>query len=161
MGWSGRHGSECLGSEWAGPEWPEWKAARQQLTSANRVAPSGAAGIGALGEEMSASERRKGHDWEREVARKLRPIFGAAHRGIQSREGDEAADVVVPRFHIECKAGRQHTIDGAMRQALAEAKPGLFPVVVSTRRDRRPATVTMTLEDWMELVSQWWKAVNR
>jgi hypothetical protein len=109
---------------------------------------------------MSAYERRKGHDWEREVARRLRPIFDKAHRGIQSRDGDEAGDVVIPRFHLECKCGGTHSIGSAMKQATADAKPGLWPAVVS-KRDRQEPTVTMTLEDWTELVRQWWEASNR
>lgn len=103
--------------------------------------------------ERGRSNRRRGHDFERWVARKLRPIFPRAERGFQTRGGTtEETDIKgVPAFDIECKVGAQPNIRAAMKQ-VQEARPGGTPVVVS-KRDREGALVTMRFEDWLELVA--------
>lgn len=112
------------------------------------------------GEKMGASQRRKGHTWEREVARKLRDAMPGcgARRGIQTRHGGgEAADVMLDGpFHIECKAGRKPNIRAALAQAEADCERGMMPVAV-IKDDRQRPFVVMTLEDWLDLVAENWQ----
>lgn len=101
--------------------------------------------------------RRKGHDWEREVARRLREIFGPqVRRGLQYQDGSDAPDVIVPCFHVECKVGARPPIVQALEQAEKNAKPGLWPIAIC-KQDRQPPTVTMRFEDFLELVEGWWR----
>lgn len=98
-----------------------------------------------------AGARRKGNDWEREVARRCRETFGVdAHRGAQSRQGSDAPDVTgVPGYHIECKVGARPPFEQALRQAQADAS-GAVPVAV-VKRDRQAPVVLMDFEDWLKM----------
>ena len=80
------------------------------------------------------SSRRKGHDFERTVAAQLSSVFGAdkVRRGLQYRDGAEAADVVCPGFWVECKRGHRTHPRAALRQASAAASgKGVWPLVVA------------------------------
>lgn len=112
---------------------------------------------------MGKAQRRKGQDFERAVAR----LFAAAmpgsdaRRGIgQSRSGGEVADVDVPVFWVECKVGARPPVRGALEQAQKAAGPGRIPVAV-IKEDRRQPFVVLTLDDFLELVTEWWRAVER
>jgi hypothetical protein len=105
---------------------------------------------------MGKASRDKGKRGEREFASLVRDRLGLpARRGIQSRGGGaEAADVVTPLFHVECKLGARPNPLAALAQAEADARPGVFPIA-ACRRDRDRWTVTMRGDDWLELVALW------
>lgn len=103
---------------------------------------------------MSNLQRRKGHNFEREIARQLREIFPKARRGLQYQDGIQCADVEGTPFHIECKRGRKPNPRAAMVQALGDAKPGRIPVVV-VKDDHKPPFVCMAWEDFIDLVTEW------
>lgn len=104
-----------------------------------------------------ARSRRKGHRFEREVATAFRaacPGFDA-RRGLQSRDGSDAPDVIAPApFWVECKRGKRTSHRAALRQAQEAAPRGSWLVAVC-RDDREEATVSMPLSDFLELVEQW------
>jgi hypothetical protein len=108
-----------------------------------------------------AASRRKGHDWEREVAQRMREVFGEAKRGLsQARGGAEGADVEVPEeagLWIECKAGKRVNMTAALEQALRAigTQRVAMPVAIC-RQDRCDPTATMYLGDWEDLVREWW-----
>jgi hypothetical protein len=126
------------------------------------VAPSGAAGIGAFEENMSRAQRVKGARFERELVSRLRAVFGSdVRRGLQFRDGAEAADVMLPApIHIEAKHDNGISVWAAMRQAVRDAKPGSFRLVV-LKHDRQEPIAAMPYEDFEEMLKQWWQAVNR
>lgn len=68
---------------------------------------------------MGSYQRRKGHNYEREVARKLRELLPDAdvRRGRQTRRGDDEADVEGTPFWIECKVGAAPNVWAALKQA--------------------------------------------
>lgn len=102
---------------------------------------------------MSASSRRKGHDYERALAATLRSVWPEARRGIsQTRDGSDVPDVEGTPYWVEAKRGKRVAIRAAYDQAV-EAADGRPPVVVS-REDRSPPLVTMGLEDWLDLVAE-------
>lgn len=103
---------------------------------------------------MGASQRLKGHNWEREVAKMLRPIFPEARRGLdQTREGDDP-DVDKTPFWVECKSGKRPNIGAAMEQALeASLKSGdTRPALVVSKRDHCTPMATMLLSDFLDLL---------
>jgi hypothetical protein len=105
-----------------------------------------------------ASARRKGVQYEREVVHRFAEVFGEdrVRRGFQFRDGAEAPDVIAPVFWIECKRGKRTSPRAALVQAReASVGKGLWPVAVC-KDDREPASVTMDLEDFLELVREWW-----
>lgn len=113
---------------------------------------------------MGNRSRRKGHRFERAVARRFSEALGVdARRGLQARGGDtEAADVEVPGVpvHVECKRGKRTRIKAALAQAVEAAPPDTWPVAI-TRDDREDALATLRLEDLLELLGEWRRAVAR
>lgn len=106
--------------------------------------------------------RRKGVEFERSIAREFAQVFGKDHvrRGLQYRDGAEAPDVVAPCFWIECKRMRQTNPRAALRQAIAASQgKGFWPVAVC-KDDGQSAFVALTLEDFLDLVGEWWAGRN-
>ena len=106
--------------------------------------------------------RRKGAEWERVLVRMFREAMPRAQvrRGLQSRSGEEVPDVDLPCFWLEAKRHRRTNVKAALRQAVASAPRGRWPVAVC-KDDREPAIVAMQLDDFLELVEQWWEGTQR
>ncbi|MFZ4739120.1 MAG: hypothetical protein ACOYM9_24405 [Bradymonadia bacterium] len=104
-----------------------------------------------------ARSRRKGANYERELVHRFREVMPGAEikRGFQTRSGEEAADVECPVFWVEAKRGKKPNIRGALTQAIEASPPGRMPIAV-VRDDRADPTVTLLLEDFLELVGEWW-----
>lgn len=108
------------------------------------------------------NSRRKGHNWERDIAARLRSIFGPdrVRRGRQA-EGATEPDVVVDGapWWIECKCGGPATKPAT---ALAQAEedsdkaPGILPrwPVAVCKADRRPAVAAMRLSTLLTLAGK-------
>jgi hypothetical protein len=110
-----------------------------------------------------AGARRKGHNWERELVHLFAAVFGAdkVRRGLQYRDGADCADVIAPQLWIEAKCGRLTNPRAALRQAMeACAGKGLWPVAIC-KDDRTTPTVTMTLDDFLDLAREWWTSRQR
>lgn len=105
-----------------------------------------------------AGSRRKGVTYERELVRRFREVMPGADikRGFQTRSGEEAADVDCPVFWVEAKRGKKPNMRGALRQAIDAAPTGRVPIAV-VRDDRAEATVTLLLDDFLDLVGEWWE----
>lgn len=110
---------------------------------------------------MSAYQRRKGHDWEREVARLFREAMPGAEvrRGLQYRDGSECPDVTAPGWHIECKRGRKPSLRLALKQAIGDAQKGLWRCAV-VKDDREEPLAIMPLDDLLDLVHEHWEATR-
>ncbi len=104
-----------------------------------------------------ARSRRKGAEFERLLVHRFRDIMPDAgiRRGLQYRSGDEFPDVEVC-FWLEAKHHHRTNVRAAMRQAVAAAPPGKWPLAVC-KDDNQPALVTMQLEDFLELTREWWE----
>lgn len=108
---------------------------------------------------MGASQRRKGHDWEREVARRFRELYPEACRGYQTRGGTaEEPDCKGTPFFIECKVGAMPNLKNALVQANEGMKQRMLkgdsakPPIAVCKWDRGPAIVGMYLEDFLALI---------
>ena len=110
-----------------------------------------------------AGSRRKGHDWERKVAELFRGVLpeSAITRGWQSRSGSQAPDVDGTPFWVECKKGPKPNIRAALKQAdeagLLDPRPSLAVI----RDDGQNPIVAMHLDDFLDLVGEWWERGQR
>jgi hypothetical protein len=107
--------------------------------------------------------RRKGHDFEREMVRTFAEVFGEGkvRRGLQYRDGAEAADVCTPIFAVECKRGARTNPRAALAQVVqANEGKGFVPVAVC-KDDREDPFVVMRLDDLLELARELWEARKR
>ena len=109
-----------------------------------------------------ATSRRKGARFERAMVHRFRDAMPDAEirRGLQSRSGEEVADLDCPVFWPELKRGKKPNIRAALRQAIEAAPKGRIPIAI-IRDDRAEEIVTLPLDDFLEFVSEWWVGRNR
>lgn len=102
---------------------------------------------------MSKYQRDKGKRWEQEVARRFREVLPEAEikRGWQARKGEDAPDVDVPGWWVECKVGAAPPLMPALEQARRGCPPDRVPVAVC-KRDREGPVVVLDLDRFLELV---------
>jgi len=110
---------------------------------------------------MSASQRRKGHSWERAVASLMREVFpGENVRRGQQGMGAVEADVVTPLVWLECKVGKVLHYEAALLQAALDSiNSGRWPVAV-LKKDRARPVVMLYLDDFAELLAAHWQEVR-
>ena len=109
-----------------------------------------------------AHSRRKGARWERELVQLFREAMPGADikRGLQSRSGEEVADVDLPVFWVEAKHHHKTNVQAALKQAGDTAPQGRIPIAVC-KSDRQPPLVAMYIDDFMEFIKEWWEGCNR
>jgi hypothetical protein len=99
--------------------------------------------------------RRKGHDFERWVVRKFKPIFGEKNvrRGQQSHGAFEP-DVVVLGTQLwhECQHSKRATPLKKLEQAERDKPPHMVAVAI-TKENYQTPKVTLRLKDWYVLSS--------
>jgi len=101
------------------------------------------------------NSREKGAKGERELARVLRGYGWDCRRGQQYSGAAGDADVAgLPGLHIECKRVERLDLEGAVAQAVRDARAGEKPAVMH-RKNRGAWLVTMRLEDWVEIYREW------
>ena len=112
-----------------------------------------------MGGQMS---RRKGARFERWLVHRFREAMpdGDIRRGLQSRGGDEVPDVDLPCFWLEAKRHHRTNIKAALRQAVETAPKGRWPIAVC-KDDRQPVIVSMHLDDFLDLLAEWWALRSR
>lgn len=110
---------------------------------------------------MGAHQRRKGANGEREAADELSDATGMLWRrtiGQTRMGGCEAPDIHcddLPGLHCEVKRGKAIRLWAALKQAIADAKPGAVPFVLA-RLDRGEWVVVVRVRDLRELVRRLW-----
>jgi len=114
---------------------------------------------------MGKAQRLKGHNWERQISKELREEVGMseARRGIQYRDGSDAADSIVPCLWIECKAQKKASPRAALAQSIdANKRAGAhkWPVAV-IKDDYKPPFVVMLWDDYKDLLREWWELKNQ
>ena len=98
------------------------------------------------------NNRRRGANYEREVAHALRDLLGLdTRRGAQNgvKGGDDVQGW--PGVRIEAKRRKSIALVRALEQAEADAKGGELPVVIA-REDRGSSVLMIRLEDLPRLV---------
>ena len=101
--------------------------------------------------------RNKGRVWERILVKRFREAMPDAEikRGLQYRSGEETPDVEMPCFWVEAKHHNRTNIKAAIRQAIDTAPKGRWPIAVC-KDDHQPPMATMLLDDFLDLVTEWW-----
>ncbi len=101
---------------------------------------------------MGASQRRKGHNFEREIARAMRVIFPTARRQVQTSIYDKRKlpDVIAGPYSIECKCCKRVNVPAALRQAVEEATTHT-PVVVF-KQDREEIYAALPFKAFCSLL---------
>ena len=110
-----------------------------------------------------AYNRKKGADYERELVHQFRKAFAGEdgiRRGIQSRAGVECPDVECPVFWVEAKRMKRPNIRAALSQA-EEGCPEHRVALAVTRANNDKSLVTLSLDDFLEIVESWWSLSNR
>jgi len=108
---------------------------------------------------MSAMQRRKGAQGERELAAFLRELLPEHADGIrrtapmQAGDPSAAPDVSCPGLWIECKRGKRPNAMAAHRQAVDAAGEGV-PIAM-TRADHGVWIATLTVDDLIRLCRAW------
>lgn len=107
------------------------------------------------------ASRDKGKRFERDIASFFKGYGITARRTAQfCGKTGQAGDVEgVPGIHIECKAVEKLNLEAAYQQSVRDAEAagkGEYPIVVH-KKSRRPAMVTMALEDWIVMYLAWRK----
>ena len=105
------------------------------------------------------ASRDKGKRFEREIANFFKSYGITARRTAQfCGKTGQAGDVEgVPGVHVECKAVEKLNLEVAYQQSVRDAEAadkGEYPIVIH-KRSRRPAMVTMALEDWIVMYLAW------
>ena len=110
---------------------------------------------------MGKYQREKGARFEREIANKLKRIFGP--RTIRSSgqcfSGDTRADVDCPKIWVEGKVGKRPNIKAAIEQAeeaSGVANSNKVPVAIC-KWDRDEPIASMRLEDFLDLLEMAYK----
>lgn len=105
---------------------------------------------------MAINSRQKGARFERRLAGILRDYGYNCRRGQQYSGANGDADVIgLPGIHIEAKAVERLNIYDAMFQSKRDAREGEIPVVVH-KKNNCNILVTMELEDFMQLYSEYY-----
>ncbi len=105
---------------------------------------------------MGKSQRDKGARWEREVASRLRQIYGDKQvRRSRQAEGALDSDVVCPDWWVECGHGKRMNAQQKLAQAVRDcALSGQRKIPVAVVKvDRQQPVVCMLMEDWLEIAS--------
>ena len=111
----------------------------------------------------AARERRRADVWRRFVARRLAMAFGRhlVRCGRRLPDPDRPGpDIDAPAFWIECAPGN---VDAnlALLEAEADARgSALWPLAVTKLPGDAP-TVHMRLDDFTELLLEWWSGKDR
>ena len=113
------------------------------------------------------NSRRKGHQYERDIAAWYRERGFDARRGQQSRSGSDEADVVISgfqpgllsRFWIECGRRKQgcwvlDKMDQAREASFEGDVVKTNDAIVHARADRGVDVVVVTLEHWGRILER-------
>jgi len=103
--------------------------------------------------KLGKSNRRKGHDWEREVCRKLRQIDPTARRNLAERQHGRDIRLALP-FCISCRCGPRPAVLELLKEASKDAREGEM-IAACLRFDRQAKIVAMPFDDWLNLVREW------
>ena len=115
---------------------------------------------------MGLLSRTKGKVWEREVAALFRAVMPSEtiRRGLQSRDGSEAADVEMPFFFPECKHEKKPRPRAALEQAEEAMERGGIKgkvAIAVIKQQRKEPYVVIRLSDFLDLVGEWYQGRQR
>lgn len=106
------------------------------------------------------NSKRKGKAAELEFSHMLKDFGFNARRGVQYSGGGGSPDVVCEELdhaiHWEVKAAEKLNIWDAVNQAIRDCPQGKWRAVAH-KRNRKGWLITMTFEDYMDLLKEWYQ----
>lgn len=105
---------------------------------------------------MSVNSKQKGKRGELELANYLKTKGLSARRGQQYSGSPDSPDVICtdwPDIHIEVKRSEKLNIENALQQSIADSGDNQIPIVVH-RRNRENWKVTLSLDDFIDIISK-------
>jgi hypothetical protein len=102
--------------------------------------------------KLGRLSRRKGHNFEREIAIFFRNIFPEARRHLEYQDAEaNGVDLVhTGPFKIQCKRGRKYSSLQAIKEITANELIGDIPLLI-TQGDHERILVALPLEDFIRL----------
>lgn len=99
------------------------------------------------------TNRRKGHQFEREVAIALRAIFPEARRQLEYHSADaRGVDIAnTGKFRFQCKRGRSYAPISAIDEIQCDRFWGETPVLVTKADDLEPMAI-LPWDDFLKLL---------
>lgn len=91
------------------------------------------------------TNRRKGHQFERDVAKLFRRWFPEARRGLQYRDGRECCDVEGTPYWIECKRRKKigwRALESIFKKIESDGRP----VILISKCDHQPIIINLSKE---------------
>ena len=108
---------------------------------------------------LGARSRRKGHDYERELARRFTEAGLPAVRNLEEVRSGNSGDLLFTNgdpLCVQAKVGARPSVWNAVKEAEAAAGPGIHPVAIVKRNGSgsRPAVelACMPLDDFLEII---------
>lgn len=105
---------------------------------------------------MSKSQRRKGHDFEREIARDFQKIgFPDARRHLEyhSRDANGVDLQGTGPYAVQVKRHKQYAPITAIEEIATLGNIGLRPLLI-TKADNKPTMAVLPWEDLKELIKK-------
>lgn len=98
---------------------------------------------------MGLRSRRKGHSFEREIARLFKPLFPKAQRKLEYQEGDcTGVDLKnTGPFKIQCKRYKEYA---PLNKIFEVDEEGIALLI--TKADSKPTLVALKLEDFLKIL---------
>ena len=111
---------------------------------------------------MGALSRRKGHQFERDLAIKLRHIFPRARRHLEYQDGEcFGVDLAnTDRFLFQCKKLKSYASVNTIDEIQCDRRLGDIPILV-TAADNRLAMAVLHLDDLVELIEVYQKVTGK
>ena len=110
---------------------------------------------------MGKAQRRKGHDWEREVAASLQSLDPSARRLLEYQAGAGVDIKTTLPVAIQCKCGRSLAVGlSGLKEAQAAAAPGVFPIC-AFKPDRRGSFAVLSWEDFIDMLGGYLRRDDR
>jgi hypothetical protein len=94
--------------------------------------------------KLGKTSRRKGHNFEREIAKLLRQYYPNAKRQLEYQEGVGFDIAETGDLSIQCKVGKSFKIEKALKEAV---RPSKIPLAI-TKKDRGDIVVSMYWKDF-------------
>lgn len=97
--------------------------------------------------------RRKGHQFERDIAIALRDIFPKARRHLEYQDAEaNGIDLVeTGRFCIQCKKYKSYVPISTINEVMCDRRLGEIPVLISAG-DNLPTMAVLYFEDLKDLM---------
>jgi len=103
-----------------------------------------------------ASARRKGHQFERDIANKLKSVYPNVRRQLEYNENDcMGIDLVnTGPFRIQCKKLKKYAPISAIEEVVHFDFLGEIPVLI-TAGDNKPPLAVIPLETFLDMLKHW------